>query len=443
MAAEEQSGFRFVLTQPAFRLIWFAQLGSQLADKFLMFSLIILAYRLAGGSTPVAFTLLAYTLPAVAIAPLAGVFADRYNRKLIMVSTNFVRGFLILLIPLAALVPGLRDDFLHLLVITFAMAAVGQLFGPAEAAAIPSVLPKEALLTANSMVMVTMVLTLVVGGTLAPIASRVDIYMPYWLATGLFVGAGLLLWAASIPKHEQRADPVQRHPFRQLAMELREGWLTLRHSPVLLLSFFKISLGVLVIFMLFALAPAYVSRQIGIQAQDSYVILVPATLGAIVSALLLGQLGSRIDKRLLLVGSVVATGVTLLVMAAGPRLLVDFRFYAHAIWFAAGLALMLGLDFGALLIPPLALLMETTDDGVRGRVFALLFMVINGATALPVVVAAALSDLFGIGHVIGALGILLIVAGAAVASAGERVFDTGPGSPPPPRPARGRPDPGT
>lgn len=443
MAANQEAGFGFVLQQPSFRLIWFAQLASQLADKFLMFSLIILAYRLSGGSTPVAFTLLAYTVPAVVIAPVAGVFADRYDRKLIMVSTNLARGLLIILIPLAALVPGLRGDFLHLLAITFAMAAVGQLFGPAEAAAIPSVLPKEALLTANSMVMVTMVLTLLVGGTLAPLASRIDIYLPYWLATGLFVVAGLLIWAAHIPKQEPRVDPVERHPFRQLGIELREGWLTLRHSPVLLVSFFKISLGVLVIFMLFALAPAYVSHQIGIQAQDSYVILVPATMGAIISAVLLGQVGNRIDKRLLLVGSVLATGLTLLVMAAGPRLLVDFKLYAHAIWFAAGLALLLGLDFGALLIPPLTLLMETTDDAVRGRVFSLLFMVINGATALPVLVAAALSDLFGIGHVIGALGLLLIVAGAGVASAGERVFDTGRGSPPPPRPARGRPDPGT
>jgi len=56
---EPEPGFRFVLSQPAFRLIWFAQLAAQLADKFLMFSLIILAYHVAGGSTPVAITLLA------------------------------------------------------------------------------------------------------------------------------------------------------------------------------------------------------------------------------------------------------------------------------------------------------------------------------------------------------------------------------------------------
>src|ERR671924_414753 len=98
-------GFRYLLGQRDFRLIWFAQVAAQLADKFLMFSLIILAYHLSRGSTPVAITLLAYTVPAVAIAPLAGVLADRFDRKTIMVTTNLLRALLVMLIPLASLVP--------------------------------------------------------------------------------------------------------------------------------------------------------------------------------------------------------------------------------------------------------------------------------------------------------------------------------------------------
>src|SRR5262249_44789284 len=182
------------------RVIWFAQVLAQLADKFLMFSLIILAYRLSHGSTPVAVTLLAYTVPAVGIAPLAGVFADRHDRKLIMVGTNFVRAVLIALIPIASVVPGLRGDYLHPLVITFAFAAVGQRFSPAEAAAIPSIVSRKALITANSMVLVTMVVTLVLGGALAPIVSRVDIYAPYWTAVVLFGVAGALISFARIPR---------------------------------------------------------------------------------------------------------------------------------------------------------------------------------------------------------------------------------------------------
>ena len=46
-----QTGFQHLLVQRDFRLIWVAQVAAQLADKFLMFSLIILAYRLSGGAS--------------------------------------------------------------------------------------------------------------------------------------------------------------------------------------------------------------------------------------------------------------------------------------------------------------------------------------------------------------------------------------------------------
>src|SRR5690348_5744609 len=132
------TGFRGALRHTAFRNIWFAQLAAQLADKFLLFSLIILAYKVSGGSTPVAVTLLAYTVPAVLFAPPAGVIADRVNRKQIMMWSNFARGGAIALIPLLSFVPGMRSDFAHLLLITLVFSSAGQLFAPAEAAVIPT-----------------------------------------------------------------------------------------------------------------------------------------------------------------------------------------------------------------------------------------------------------------------------------------------------------------
>jgi MFS family permease len=425
---EEGTGFRYLLANRDFRLIWLAQVAAQLADKFLMFSLIILAYRISRGSTPVAVTLLAYTVPAVAIAPLAGVFADRHDRKLIMVSTNLLRGALIALIPAASMVPGLRGEYAHLLVITFAFAAVGQLFGPAEAAAIPSVVCREALITANSMVLATMVITLVLGAGLAPIVSRADIYAPYWIAVVLFGLAGALTAFARIPRpaRDRAAADAGRHPFHQLALDLRQGAETLGRSPALLVAFTELSLAVLVMFMMFTLAPAYVNQVLGIEDQDSYVIVVPATAGALLSAAVLGQLGRRLDRERLLIAGLASAGLTLVLLAivpAAPRHLQGLEVYSR--WLGAGFSLLLGIEFGILLIPALTYLMEHTDDEVRGRIFSLLFMVINGVTALPVLLAAALSDVIGIDRVMAGLGCLLAVSSVLVATYGRRVLAAG------------------
>jgi MFS family permease len=390
----------------------------------LLFSLIILAYNISGGSTSVAVTLLAYTVPAVLFAPPAGVIADRLNRKRIMLWCNLGRAGVVALIPIASFVPGLKGDFIHLLLITLIFSAVGQLFGPAEAAVIPTILPRQALITANSMALLTMVLTLVVGGVLAPIVSRIDLYAPYWCAVVLLVIAGTLIFASDIPRLERHTEsPVEesRSRFRLMVLDLKEGLDALHASRGLRLAFGQVTVAVLVLFMLYTLAPAYVSKVIGIAAQDTYVILGPATAGAILSAVLLGQFLSHIDRSRLLAGSLLANGVTLLALAAVPQAMRHFAdLQVHNRITGATFSFLLGVEFGAILIPAITYLMESTSDAIRGRIFALLYMVINGVSAIPVLLAAALADNLGTAQVLGGLGVLLLGGGVGVIAGGMR-----------------------
>ena len=150
-------------------------------------------------------------------------------------------------------------------------------------------------------------------------------------------------------------------------------------------------------------------------------ILGPATGGAILSAILLGQFVRNIDRSQLLFGSLIANGLTLLALAAVPQVmnqLPDLR--VHSRITGAAFSLLLGIEFGAIMIPAVTYLMETTSDEIRGRIFALLYMVINGVTALPVLAAAALSDTIGTAHVIGGLGVLLVIGGMVIFIAGRR-----------------------
>jgi MFS family permease len=173
--------------------------------------------------------------------------------------------------------------------------------------------------------------------------------------------------------------------------------------------------------MLFTLAPAYVSKVIGIAAQDTYVILGPATAGAILSAVLLGQFLRHLERTGVLAGSLIANGVTMLALAAVPQAMTQFPdLQVHNRITAATFSFLLGVEFGAIMIPAVTYLMESTSDAIRGRIFALLYMVINGVTALPVLIAAALADTIGIAHVIGGLGGVLLAGGGAVIVTGRR-----------------------
>jgi MFS family permease len=149
-------------------------------------------------------------------------------------------------------------------------------------------------------------------------------------------------------------------------------------------------------------------------------------VGALLSAAALGQVGRRFKPSRLLVGALAATGLTLALLAmvpAGLREVEMLRPYAR--WVGSVFSLLLGLEFGLLMIPALSYLMEQTTDDKRGRIFSLLFMVVNGVTALPVLLTAALSDVLGITRVIAALGVLLVVTAGVVATVGRRAFEAG------------------
>ena len=189
--AEQRGGFAAVLRRRDFRYLWGAQLASQLADKFLMFTLLVFMYTLTHRASLQSVLMIAYTLPSVLLSAPAGVYADRHDKRTLMVGTNVVRGALILLVPAAQLVPALRGQAWPLIVITLLFSSAGQIFAPAEAASIPSLVTRKQITEATSLFMTTVILTLVLGVPAATIAIGLfGNYAPFYIATGLFASCG-------------------------------------------------------------------------------------------------------------------------------------------------------------------------------------------------------------------------------------------------------------
>ncbi|HNV24395.1 MAG TPA: MFS transporter, partial [Candidatus Omnitrophota bacterium] len=84
-----------------FQRLWWAQLISQFGDRIHQLALVGLVYERAGGSPTTLAKILAFTIiPVFLIQPFAGVFVDRWDRRLTLFLCDIFRGFLVLLIPL-------------------------------------------------------------------------------------------------------------------------------------------------------------------------------------------------------------------------------------------------------------------------------------------------------------------------------------------------------
>ncbi len=71
-----------------FWVIWGGQFISMLGSGLTSFALGVWIYDQTGQATPFALTALFSTLPALILMPLAGTFADRYNRRWIMILSD-------------------------------------------------------------------------------------------------------------------------------------------------------------------------------------------------------------------------------------------------------------------------------------------------------------------------------------------------------------------
>src|SRR6266496_72595 len=84
-----------LLTHPSFSRLWRAMLVSSLGDWVGFVAVAALVARLGGqrlGGLAVAGVMLARLLPSVLFGPIAGVFADRFDRRMLMVRADIARG---------------------------------------------------------------------------------------------------------------------------------------------------------------------------------------------------------------------------------------------------------------------------------------------------------------------------------------------------------------
>src|SRR5687767_15458558 len=84
-------------TNKDFRLLWLGQVVSQLGDWFNTIALYTLVLEITGGSgRAIGLVLVTRFLPTVVLGPFAGVIADRFDRRRVMIVSDLARAFVVL-----------------------------------------------------------------------------------------------------------------------------------------------------------------------------------------------------------------------------------------------------------------------------------------------------------------------------------------------------------
>lgn len=375
-----------LLNNPRFLQLWVGQACSFVGDAVSMVALVILVVQITGSAAAVGGVLLARLLPTLA-SPLVGVYADRLDRRAVLVASDLARAILLLAVVFAR-------DLVVLFVLVFLMGLARALFNPTVRAAFPGVVGSGDLTRANALLSGTFSVSVTLGPALGGLlVATVGVGAAFVLDAATFVVSALLLSRIPMP----RSPSVGEAGFGR---ELKEGLKYLAKTRVPLAIVAGAFLTMLTI-NLTVPAEVFLAKRTFGTGDAGYGLLVGVWGGGMVlGSALMAVLGDR-------VGALPFYFVSIFVAAIG----LAGTGFAPTFALALGALAVAGVANGIDDVTASTILQERVPDALLGRVFSLNFFGLSAGEVLAYLAGGMLVDASG-------PRFTYLLAGTATAAAG-------------------------
>lgn len=330
----------------AFHRLWLAQTVSLLGDFVALFAVqVAIVFRMHGSASDMASVFVASLVPSVALGPVAGMFADRWDPRRTMIASDVARGVLVLLLAYAVTVP-------QICAISFAVSCFSSFFAPARAITLPLLVPPDLLLAANARMQQGMQLVRIASAAVAStLVAAIGERICYAADSGTFFGSALLLATLRYSPPAQRATP------RAVLRDLGAGFRFLFADPRFSFVVFSMTAGTFAAGCFGALASVYVRDVLHRGPPLLGMIGMLIAAGTVAGSGLLGRYARRHDPRRLIGCGMAVVGASILLIAAEPT-------QAAALIGAAGM----GLGVAVVVLAAAVMLQGETPTELRGRV---------------------------------------------------------------------------
>jgi MFS family permease len=295
----------------AYRRLWLAAVTSRFGDAVRTPALALLAVSLTRDPRLIAAVVVAGQLPPLLFGLLAGVYADRWERRRTMAVVDGLRCALVA--ALATLVLTGQSSIGTLIAAAFLLAALGSLFDAAAFAVLPAVVPADRLPAANGRLSAgTAVAGGFVGAPVAGVLFAIGAALPFAVDAASFAVAALL--ALTLPSRPA-TGPVPIHKRRSVWREAGDGLRWIRRDATLLRITVLTAATNLAISGLIAVMVLYALDVLRVPEAGYGVFMATAVIGSLVGGLGAGRLAARLGTRTGLRWVLVAQTLALVVLA--------------------------------------------------------------------------------------------------------------------------------
>jgi dTMP kinase len=422
---------RGVLGIPSFRRLWLVTALASTGDWLSLLALSALATQLTHGTQAQSFALggvvATRLLPALLLGPIAGVLADRFDRRTVMVVCDLLRFVLFFSIPLVG-------SLWWLFAATFLIEICSMFWIPAKDASIPNLLKRpDQIETANqlSLAMTYGVAVITASGLFTAVSTigrlvgnepspTTTVYIALMIN-----GAGYLLTAATvglrIPEISGRSPGRTREGDGTddgLLALLRDGARFVGTTPLIR----GLVIGIMGAFAaggaVIALAKLYATSLGGGDAAYG-MLFVSVFIGMAAGMSAMPGLARKLPYNRLFGAAIVAAGASLVLVALAPHLFIALAMVAF-VGFCAGVAFLTGLT----------IIGAQVANEVRGRVVAFVQSIVRldllaSMSLVPVAVGLVQTrtlELFGRPYQIDGTRTVMAVAGLIASGVGVLAY---------------------
>ncbi len=288
---------------------------SNVGSSFTIFVLPLLVYKLTGSALNLALIYAAEYVPYLLFGLIIGAWVDRVDRKWLMVSADITQSLVIFTVPLLAALGLLSIWWIY--GVGFVSSTLWICFNAAEFAAMPSLVSEENLVTANGRLQASYSAATVVGPLLAGLLTTV---IPIY-AVLLFDALSFLLSALALRSigTSFNVGDAGQHRQKSLRRDLGEGLRYVLGHPVLRNTCFMMALINCVGFTVYAQLVLFAKERLGADDVQLGLLYAAGGVGMIALALLAGPLRRHLPFNKVALGTLMAGGV-LIVLLASTRL---------------------------------------------------------------------------------------------------------------------------
>ncbi len=446
-AGEVRKGLLGLFREKDFSLLWSSTLASQLGDHLNLMALTALIFSMGGGEIKgLEFSkiLLLASAPVLIFGPISGVYADRHNRKTMMIVSDILRAVLVAAIPLAA------GSMPLVYVIVFLMFSINRFYLSAKSAAIPQIVDKSQLMSANSLLNVAMMVTIVIGpfgGGL--LVDRFGYTVGFLADSGTYVISAVLAAflvlrsvtnieaaraetraarrrvlgdtakhalhvhsAAELAEDAARlrreiAAPIGEEvevigsAYHRLIADLKDGIAKMRGDRIVIFSVTSSAAVMLIAGFVLVSCPVLVRNEFEVGTAQLGTLFSVGGVGMLVGSLVVGRFFQTTPRRPIVGVSFLLAGGAILAMSL-----------AGSIPVMAAWIFVLGLFVAPTMVTCDVILQESMPGEAVGKAFGFRDMVAKAAFGVAGILAGIVADVFGPRQ------LLMVVAAACVAYAG-------------------------